>query len=95
MVSIERSTVAGVGEPTFTRNGVCTNDGTPRSARPATNAASCAGSPADRFQPRRLPTKTCTACAPTSSVWRSPPVARPPATWTCAPTGMEGALTRS
>jgi hypothetical protein len=44
------------------------NDGTPRSAQPSTNSASCFGSPAVSFQPRGLPTNTWTARAPTASV---------------------------
>ena len=59
--AIDCSTVASVGEPTLTRKGVWMNDGTPRSAQPAVKAASCCGSPAVSFQPRGLPTKTCTA----------------------------------
>ena len=64
MEAIDCSTVAAVGEPTLTRNGVWTNDGTPRSRQPAVNSSSCSGSPAVSFQPRGLPTKTCTAPAP-------------------------------
>ena len=67
MEAIDCSTVASVGEPTLTRNGVWMNDGMPRSAQPAVNSASCAGSPADSFQPRGLPTNTWTARAPTAS----------------------------
>jgi hypothetical protein len=40
MVAIDCSTVASVGEPTLTRNGVWTKAGTPRSAQPAVNNAS-------------------------------------------------------
>jgi hypothetical protein len=68
MVAIDWSTVASLGEPTLTRNGVCTKEGTPRSVQPAVNAASCFGSPVLAFQPRGLPTKTWTARAPTASV---------------------------
>ena len=67
MEAIDCATVASVGEPTLTRNGVWMNDGTPRSAQPAVNSASCFGSPAVSFQPRGLPTKTCTAPAETAS----------------------------
>ena len=38
MDAIDCSTVASVGEPTLTRNGVWMNDGTPRSAQPAVNS---------------------------------------------------------
>ena len=43
MLASEASTVASVGEPTLTRNGVWMNAGTPRSAQPAVKAASWAG----------------------------------------------------
>jgi hypothetical protein len=68
IVAIDCSTVASVGEPTLTRNGVWMNEGTPRSAQPAVNSASCFGSPPVSRQPRGLPTKTCTARASTASV---------------------------
>ena len=68
MAAIDCSTVAAVGEPTLTRNGVWMNDGTPRSAQPAVNLASCSAFPGVSRQPRGLPTKTCTARAPTASV---------------------------
>ena len=68
MEAIDCSTVASVGEPTLTRNGVWMNDGIARSAQPSTKSASCSGSPAVSFQPRGLPTKTWTARAATASV---------------------------
>jgi len=67
-VATDCSTVASLGEPTLTRNGVWMKAGTPRSAQPAVNAASWRGFPALGFQPRGLPTNTCTARAPTASV---------------------------
>jgi hypothetical protein len=68
MVAIDCSTVASVGEPTLTRNGVWMNEGAPRSAQPAVNSVSYLTSPVVSFQPRGLPTKTCTARAATASV---------------------------
>ena len=65
---VRLASVSALGEPTLTRNGVWMNEGTPRSAQPAVNSASCLGSPGVSFQPRGLPTKTCTARAATSSV---------------------------
>ena len=80
-------TVASVGEPTLTRNGVWMNEGTPRSrsprrtARPAPGLRRSASSRADCRRtpaPRRRRRRRCR---------RSPPVASPPLIWMCAPIG--------
>src|SRR5690606_14724898 len=52
--------------------------------------ASSAGRPSGSAQPRGLDTNTWTASAPILSAYFRPPVARPPATGTCAPTGQAG-----
>src|SRR3954464_12797733 len=87
MVAIDCSTGASLGEPTLTRNGVWMNEGRPRSAQPAVNAASCRGSPALALQPRGLPTNPCTARAPSAPAQARPPLASRPLIWMCAPIG--------
>ena len=61
MDAIDCSTVASVGEPTLTRNGVWMKDGTPALGAAGGEQRVLRGSPAVSRQPRGLPTNTCTA----------------------------------
>ena len=88
MVAIDCSTVASVGEPTLTRNGVWMNEGTPRSAQPGGEQRvlpRVAGGelPAARVADEHLhgARRRRRRCR------RRPPLARPPLIWMCAPIG--------